>query len=189
MNGNESVSAYLARCARRLVWLVRIRLVAVGIVVTALLSIAFAVLAAYAVPSQAGVVAARVVLYALAGGMLIAVFLRRIGVAKVVRRVERRVSAFGGRLSTWFDSSRRPAPPALLPQLAADIALVAQRNSPGEVLPRRLFAVPLGIAVLALGMLTWFLLAAPQHLRLPAERLWLGDSLTDTRPTDTGRAR
>ena len=182
MNGNESVSAYLARCARRLVWLVRIRLVAVGIVVTALLSIAFAVLAAYAVPSQAGVVAARVVLYALAGGMLIAVFLRRIGVAKVVRRVERRVPAFGGRLSTWFDSSRRPAPPALLPQLAADVAVVATRNPPWEALPRQLFAVPVGIAMLALGLLAWFLLAAPQHLRLPAERLWLGDAMTDTRP-------
>ena len=182
MNGNESVSAYLARCGRRLVWLARTRLLALGLVVTALLSIGFAVLAAYAVPSQAGVVAARVVLYALAGGTLIAVFVRRIGVANVVRRVERRVSAFGGRLSTWFDSSRRPAPPALLPQLAADVALVATRNPPGEALPRQLFAVPVGIAMLALGLLAWFLLAAPQHLRLPAERLWLGDALTDTRP-------
>ena len=182
MNANANVAEYVERLRRRATWLARVHLATLGVLAAVLTTVGFAVVAAYAVPSQGAVIAARVALYVLIAAALAACVLWRVGARGAVRRAERRVSVFDGRLRTWFDSSRRTPPPALLGQLGAAAADVARANPPHRAFPAWLFAVPVTSAVLALGFLAWFHLAAPQHMRLPAERLLLGDAFADTRP-------
>ena len=182
MNTNNSVAEYVERLRRRSTWLARFHLASLGVLAAVLTAVGFAVVAAYAVPSEGTVIAARVALYALVAAALVVCVRWRVGARRAVRRTERRLSAFGGRLNTWFDASRRTPPPALLPQLGNEAAAVAKANPPNHVFPARSFAVPAALAVLAVGLLAWFQLAAPQHMRLPAERLLLGDAFADTRP-------
>lgn len=182
MNTNADIAEYVERLRRRSTWLARIRLASLGVWAAVTMTVGFAVVAAYAVPSQGPVIVARVALYALVVAALVACVRLRLGARRTVRRTERRVPAFGGRLGTWFDASRSTPPPALLPQLGNEAADVAKANPPHRALPTRSFAVPAALAALALGLLAWFHLAAPQHMRLPAERLLLGDSFADTRP-------
>ena len=182
MNTSNSIAEYVERLRRRSTWLARFHLASLGVLAAVLTAMGFAMVAAYAVPSEGTVIAARVALYALVAAALVVCVRWRVGARRAVRRTERRLSVFGGRLNTWFDASRRTPPPALLPQLGNEAAEVARANPPNHVLPTRSFAAPAALAVLALGLLVWFQLAAPQHMRLPAERLLLGDAFADTRP-------
>ena len=179
---NGALREYLGRLQRRLAVLARVRIASFGMAATVAAALAFATAAAYFVPSQTGVLVARLLLYGLIAATVVAAFAWRLRLARVVARAERRVPAFEGRLGTWFDASRRAPPPALLPQLAADVAPVTAANPPARALPTWLFIVPIMCALAALALLAWFLVAAPQHLRLPAERLLLGDAFADTRP-------
>ena len=182
MSTRSTIAEYVERLRRRSTWLARVQLASVGVLAAVLTTVGFAVVAAYAVPSQGAVVAARVALYALIAATLVACVRLSVGARRAVRRAERRVPVFDGRLRTWFDASRRTPPPALLGQLGAQAADVAKAHPPHRAFPARLVAAPAAMAVLALGLLAWFQTAAPQHMRLPAERLLLGDAFADTRP-------
>jgi len=182
MSTRSTIAEYVERLRRRSTWLARVQLASVGVLAAVLTTVGFAVVAAYAVPSQGAVVAARVALYALIAATLVACVRLSVGARRAVRRAERRVPVFDGRLRTWFDASRRTPPPALLGQLGAEALDVANAHPPQRAFPARLVAAPVVMAVLALGLLAWFQTAAPQHMRLPAERLLLGDAFADTRP-------
>ena len=182
MSANGTIAGYVERLRRRSTWLARVRLASLGVLAAVLTTIGFAVVAAYVVPSQGTVVAARVALYALIAATLVVCVRVSVGARRAVWRTERRVPVFDGRLRTWFDASRRTPPPALLGQLGEEAADVAKAHPPHRALPARLLATPAALAVLALGLLAWFQAAAPQHMRLPAERLLLGDAFADTRP-------
>ena len=182
MKANATIAEYVERLRQRSSWLARVRLASLGVLAAVLTTVVFAVVAAYVVPSQDAVVAARVALYVLIAATLVACVRLSVGARRAVRRAERRVPVFDGRLRTWFDASRRTPPPALLGQLGSEAADVAKAHPPQRAFPTRLFAAPAALAVLALGLLAWFQTAAPQHMRLPAERLLLGDAFADTRP-------
>ena len=182
MTARHSIDVYLERCRRRLKWLARARIAAGGIVVAGVLTVAFAYAAAYLVPAEGWVLAARLLLYATLAATLIAGVLRRIGSRHAARRAERRIVAFDGRLATWWDAGRRPRRPALLPQLAADAERIAADHPPPRVVPAWLLAVPLAASALAVALLAWAFHAAPDSWRLPAQRLWLGEAFADTRP-------
>lgn len=182
MNTKSTIAEYVERLRRRSTWLARVQLASLGVLAAVLTTVGFAVVAAYAVPSQGAVVAARVALYVLIAATLVACVRISVGAHRAVRRAERRVPVFDGRLRTWFDASRRTPTPALLGQLGEQAADVAKAHPPHRAFPARLVAAPAAMAVLALGLLAWFQTAAPQHMRLPAERLLLGDAFADTRP-------
>ena len=182
MNADGTIAAYVERLRRRSTWLARVQLGSLGVLAAVATTVGFAVVAAYVVPSQGTVVAVRVALYALVAATLFACVRLSVGALRAVRRAERRLPVFDGRLRTWFDASRRTPPPALLGQLGAEALDVAKAHPPHRAFPGRLVAVPAGLAVLGLGLLAWFQVAAPQHMRLPAERLLLGDAFADTRP-------
>ena len=144
--------------------------------------LAFAAFVSHAVPAEGWVIAARVALYALLAATVVAVVARRVRPRDAARRMERRVPAFDGRIGTWLDESGRVEPPALLPQLAADALRVGEAHPPRRVMPVWHLAPPLALLTVAALLLGWMFAAAPQSLRLPAERLLLGDALGDTRP-------
>ena len=173
---------YLARCRRRLAWFARLRIAAAGIAALAVLTVSLAALAAYVVPSEGWIMAARVLLYAIGTATIVACIVRRIGTRRTARQVERRIPAFDGRLITWLDASRRPRRPALLPRLAEHAVGIAEAHPPRRAAPAWMLLGPL--AVLAAAAVTLYLTfeAAPTSWRLPAERLWTGDLLADTRP-------
>ena len=177
-----AMGRYLGRCRRRLKWIARVWIAVAGVSVLAVLTVSLAAMAAYVVPSEGWIVAARVLLYAIAIATIVACIVRRIGARRTARHVERRVPAFEGRLITWFDASRRQRRPALLPHLAGHALEVAEAHPPRRAAPTWLLLPPL--AILAAATLTLYLTydAAPASWRLPAERLWTGDLLADTRP-------
>ena len=177
-----AIGRYLGRCRARLKWIARTRIAAAGISVLAVLTVSFAAVAAHVVPSEEWIVAARILLYAIGVATIIACVVRRIGARRTARQVERRIPAFDGRLITWLDASRRQRRPALLPHLAGGALEVALLHPPRRAAPTWLLLPPL--AVLAAAALTLYLTydAAPASWRLPAERLWTGDLLADTRP-------
>ncbi len=176
------IGDYLAACRRRLAVLARLRITGLGLAAVVALTIGFALAMAYLVPAGGWIVAARVVLYGALLALVIGCIRRRIHVRQAVRRAERRVPAFDGRLATWFDAGRREPRPALLAPLAKEAGAIAARHAPRSVVPTWLMALPVAFAVVAVAALAWFLLAAPAGWRLPAERLWLGDAFADTRP-------
>ena len=177
-----AMGRYLGRCRTRLEWIARVRIAVAGISVLAVLTVSLAAVAAHVVPSEGWIVAARVLLYAIGVATVVACVVRRIGARRAARHVERRIPAFDGRLITWFDASRRQRPPALLPHLAGHALEVAAAHPPRRAAPTWLLLPPL--AVLAAAALALYLTyaAAPASWRLPAERLWTGDLLADTRP-------
>lgn len=179
---HPAIGRYLGRCRTRLKWIARVRIAAAGISVLAVLTICLAAMAAYVVPSEGWIVAARVLLYAIGVATVVACVVRRIGARRTARHVERRIPAFDGRLVTWFDASRRQRPPALLPHLAGNALEVAEQHPPRRAAPTWLLLPPL--AVLAAATLALYVTyeAAPASWRLPAERLWTGDLLAETRP-------
>ena len=174
--------AYLERCRRRFAIVSRTRLAAAGLVTLAGCLLAFAAFVSHAVPAEGWVIAVRVALYALLAATVVAVVARRVRPRDAARRMERRVPAFDGRISTWLDESDRAEPPALLPQLAADTLRVGDAHPPRRVMSVWHLAPPLALLAVAALLLGWMFAAAPQSLRLPAERLLLGDVLGDTRP-------
>ncbi|MDE0040281.1 MAG: hypothetical protein OXU77_22370 [Gammaproteobacteria bacterium] len=179
---DTAMGRYLARCRRRFKWVARLRIAAAGFTVLAVATVCLAAMAAYVVPSEGWIVAARVLLYGIGVATIVACVVRRIGARRTARQVERRVTAFDGRLITWLDASRRPRRPALLPHLAGHAIEVAEEHPPRRAAPTWLLLPPL--AVLAAAALALYLTydAAPASWRLPAERLWTGDLLADTRP-------
>ena len=179
---HPAVGRYLGRCLTRLAWIARIRIAVAGIAVLAVLTASLAALAAYIVPSEGWIVAARILLYAIGVATVVACVVRRMGARRAARDVERRIPAFDGRLITWLDASRRQRRPALLPHLAEHALGIAEAHPPRRAAPARLLLPPL--AVLVAATLTLYLTfdAAPASWRLPAERLWTGDLLADTRP-------
>lgn len=181
-DAETAVRRYLGRCRTRLKWIARVWIAVAGVGALAVLTVSLAALAAYVVPSEGWIVAARVLLYAIAIATIVACIVRRIGARRTARHVERRIPAFEGRLITWFDASRRQRRPALLPHLAGHALEVAEAHPPRRAAPTWLLLPPL--AVLAAAALTLYLTydAAPASWRLPAERLWTGDLLADTRP-------
>ena len=181
-SANSALGRYVERCRKRLAWIARARIAAAGVGVVTLLTLALAAGAAYLVPSQGWIVAARVLLYAACGATILACLLRRISAKRAARGAERRVTAFDGQLVTWLDASRRRQRPALLPQLARSTLRIVDGNPPRRVAPGWLFAPPLVVVTAAAIVLLWSYQAAPQSWRLPAERLWLGDLFADTRP-------
>jgi len=181
-NAGTALGRYVERCRRRFTWIARARIAAVGIGSLALLTLLLAAGTAYLVPSQGWIVAARVLLYAVCAATVIACILHRIGVRRTARRAEQRIAEFDGRLITWIDASRRVKKPALLPQLARTVLGVVDANPPRRTAPTWLFAPPLVVVAAAGLVLAWSLQSAPASWRLPAERLWLGDLLADTRP-------
>lgn len=181
-SANTMLGRYVERCRRRLAWVARARIAAAGVGVVTLLTLGLAAAAAYHVPSQGWIVAARVLLYAACGVTVLACILRRFSAKRAARGAERRVTAFNGQLVTWLDASRRPQRPALLPQLARSALRIVDGNPPRRVAPAWLFAPPLVVVTAAAIALLWSYQAAPDSWRLPAERLWLGDLFADTRP-------
>ena len=179
---HTAIGRYLGRCRTRLRWIARVRIAAAGITVLAVLTVSLAAMAAYVVPSEGWIVAARVLLYAIGVATVVACVVRRIGARRTARHVERRIPAFDGRLVTWFDASRRQRPPALLPHLAGNALEVAEKHPPRRAAPTWLLLPPL--AVLAAAALALYVAyeAAPASWRLPAERLWTGELLAETRP-------
>lgn len=174
--------AYLEQCRRRFAIVSRARVFAAGLAGVAGCLLAFAAFVSHVVPAEGWVIAARVALYALLAATVLAVVARRVRARDAARRMERRVPAFDGRISTWLDESGRAKPPALLPRLAADTLRVSRTHPARRVVPAWHLAPPLALLVVAALLLGWVYVAAPQSLRLPAERLVLGDALGDTRP-------
>lgn len=174
--------AYLEQCRRRFAVVSRVRFAAAGLAVVAGCLLAFAAFVSHMVPAEGWVIAARVSLYALLAATVAAVVVRRVRVRDAARRMERRIPAFDGRVSTWLDESRRAKPPALLSRLASDTLRVSQAHPAQCVVPAWHLAPPLAILAATALLLGWMYAAAPQSLRLPAERLLLGDVLGDTRP-------
>ena len=181
-NAGHALGRYLEGCRRRLGWLARARILAVGAATVVLLTICLAAATAYLVPSQGWIVAARVLLYAVCAATIIACLVRRVGSRRAARRVERRIPAFDGRLITWLDATGRRRQPALLPQLAELALGIAKRNPPRRAASTWLLLPPLAVLVAAGLVLSFTFNAGPASWRLPAERLWLGDLLADTRP-------
>ena len=179
---DSAMGRYLSRCRTRFKWIARLRIAVAGVAVLAVLTLALAAMAAHVVPSEGWVVAARILLYGIGVATIIACVVRRIGARRAARQVERRIPAFDGRLITWLDASRRQRRPALLPHLAGHALEIAETHPPGRAAPTWLLLPPL--AVLAASVLTLYLTYdnAPASWRLPAERLWTGDLLADTRP-------
>ena len=178
----ERLRIYLERCRRRFAFVLRLRVATAGVAILVVCHLAGAAAIALWVPPEGWVLAARVGLYALAAALVAAVVLARVKARGAAAQVERRASAFNARLSTWLDASRRAKPPALLPRLAADTLRVARAHPPARVVPAWRLAAPLALLAAAALLLGWVYAAAPQSLRLPAERLLLGDALGDTRP-------
>ena len=178
----NALTAYVERCRRRLRWLSRLRIVAVGLLFAAVLGVALAMATAYFVPATGWIIAARGVLYGVVVATLLVTLWRRIGTRHAAHRAERRVPAFGGRLATWHDGARRQPAPALLALLAAEAEAIAAAQPPARVAPAWWFALPLSAILAAAALLLWSLHLAPQDWRLPAQRLWLGEMFSDTRP-------
>ncbi len=181
-HAGKNLGRYLERCRRRLGWIARVRIAAAGAGAVAALTLALAAATAYLVPSQGWIVAARLVLYGACAATLVICLVRRIGTRRAAHRAERRIAAFDGRLITWLDASRRRRRPALLPQLAEGALGIAIDNPPRRAAPSWLFAPPLVVVAAAAAVLAWSFTGAPDNWRIPAERLWLGDLLADTRP-------
>ena len=179
---DSAMGRYLSRCRTRFNWIARLRIAVAGIAVLAVLTVCLAALAAYVVPSEGWIVAARVLLYGIGVATIVACVVRRIGARRTARQVERRVPAFGGRLITWLDASRRQRRPALLPHLAGHALEIAEKHPPRRAAPTWLLLPPLAVLAAAALMLYLTYDAAPASWRLPAERLWTGDLLADTRP-------
>ncbi|MDE0661905.1 MAG: hypothetical protein OXI79_19915 [Gammaproteobacteria bacterium] len=179
---DPGMGRYLARCRTRLNWIARTRIAAAGVAVLAALTVSLAALAAYLVPSQGWIVAARVLLYAVGIATVVTCVVRRMGTRRTARHVEHRIPAFNGRLITWLDASRREHRPALLPQLAEHALQIAKAHPPRRAVPAVSLLPPL--ALLTAAALTFYLTfeATPASWQLPAERLWTGDLLADTRP-------
>ena len=177
-----TVARYVADIRRRAGWLGRVRVLAIGAVATVVLAVVFALVASYVVPSPGQVLAARVVAYGLLLATAVALVAWRVKDDRAIGHAERRVAAFDGRLRTWFDACRRDRQPGLLTQLATQTAAIAAANPPPQALPRKLFGLPIAASLAAVAVFAAFLVLAPTHVRLPAERLWLGDSLAETRP-------
>ena len=182
MGDNTAIGHYLHRCRRRFAWIARLRIAATGLTTAAVLTIALAATAAYLVPSEGWIVAARILLYVVVAATVVACVVRRIGSGNAARRVERRVGAFDGGLITWLDARRRRRQPALLPQLAQTALAVANANPPRRAAPTWLLLPPLAVLAAVGLVLSLSFDAAPASWRLPAERLWLGDLFADTRP-------
>ena len=178
----NALAAYVERCRRRLRWLSRLRIVAVGLLFAAVLGVALAMATAYLVPATGWIIAARGVLYGVVVATLLVTLWRRIGTHHAAHRAERRVPAFGGRLATWHDGARRQPASALLALLAAEAEAIAAAQPPARVAPVWWFALPLSAIFAAAALLLWSLHLAPQDWRLPAQRLWLGEMFSDTRP-------
>ena len=181
-NAAAGLRAYLERCRRRFAIVSRTRFAAAGLVALAGCLLASAAFVSHAVPAEGWVIATRVALYALLAATVVAVVVRRVRPRDAARRMERRVPAFDGRIGTWLDESDRAEPPALLPQLAADALRVSGDYPPRRVMSAWHLAPPFVLLAVAAALLGWMFAAAPQSLRLPAERLLLGDALGDTRP-------
>ena len=179
---STSMGRYLGRCRARLGLIVRLRIAVAGIAVLAVLTISFAATSAYLVPSEGWMVAARILLYAIGAVTIVACVVRRMGARRTARHVEHRIPAFDGRLITWFDASRRQQRPALLPQLAEHALGVAKAHPPRRAAPTWLLLPPLAILAAAILALYVTYSVAPASWRLPAERLWTGNLLADTRP-------
>ena len=178
----SALAAYVDCCRRRLRWLSRLRIVAVGTLFVAVLGVVLAMATAHFVPAAGWIVGARVVLYAVVVAMLLIALRRRIGTRHAARRAERRIPAFDGRLATWHDEARRQPRPALLALLAQEAEAIAAAQPPARVAPAWWFALPLGAILAAAALLLWSVQYAPQDWRLPAQRLWLGEMFSDTRP-------
>ncbi len=179
---NTAMGRYLKRCRGRLALIARFRIAVAGIAVLAVLTISLAATAAYLVPSEGWMVAGRVLLYAIGIVTIVACVVRRTGARRTAHRVERRIPAFDGRLITWFDASRRQKRPALLPRLAEHALDVAKAHPPRRAAPTWLLLPPLAILTAAVLALYVAYGVAPASWRLPAERLWTGSLLADTRP-------
>ena len=179
---NTAIGHYLNRCRTRFAWIARLRIAATGFATAAVLTIALAATAAYLVPSEGWIVAARILLYVVVAATVVACVVRRVGSRNAARRVERRVGAFDGGLITWLDARRRRRQPALLPQLAQTALAVANANPPRRAAPTWLLLPPLAVLAAVGSVLFLSFDAAPASWRLPAERLWLGDLFADTRP-------
>ena len=179
---HDRLRAYLERCRSRLAVVRRLRVFAVGLATVATCALVGTAALAHLVPAESWVLAARVGLYAVVAVTVVWVVLRRVDARQAARWVESRAAAFDGRIATWFDSTRRAEPPALLPKLAADAFGLTKNLPPRRVVSWRLLAAPLGVCLVAAGLLAWSHTAAPDSWRLPAERLWLGEALGDTRP-------
>ena len=178
----ERLGAYLERCRRRFALVARLRMAAAGVVIAVGCHLAFAAAVSRLVPVEGWVLAARVALYTLVAATVVAVVLARVKAREAARRVERRVPAFDARLSTWLDASRRARPPALLPRLTADALRLGREHPPKRVAPAWRLAPPVALLAAAVLVFGWAHFAAPQSLRLPAERLLLGSVFGDTRP-------
>ena len=178
----RQLRAYLERCRRRFGLLSRLRIAAAGVAAVAGCLLALAVAVSHLVPREGWVIVGRVALYGLAVATVVAVVLGRARLRGAARRMESRLPVFDGRISTWLDASRRATPPALLPRLAVDTLRIGRAHPPRRVVPAWRFAPPVALLVAAAALFGWVYAAAPQSLRLPAERLLFGDALGDTRP-------
>lgn len=178
----KQLYAYVERCRRRFGLVSRLRIAAVGAATVAGCLLALAVAVAHLVPRDGWVTAARVALYVVAVATVVAVALGRVRLRGAARRMERRLPTFDGRISTWLDARARATPPALLPRLVDDTLRVSRGHPPHRVVPAWRLAPPVALILGAAALFGWMYAAAPQSVRLPAERLLLGDALGDTRP-------
>lgn len=177
-----AMGRYLSRCRMRLAWFARVRIAVAGITVVGVLTAAFAAAAARWVPSEGWIIAARILLYAMCAATLLAAVFHRIDMRRAAHRVERRVPDFDGRLVTWLDASRQPRRPALLPHLAEHALGIANANPPRRAAPGWLLLPPFAVLTAVALALYLGVERVPASWRLPAERLWTGDLLADTRP-------
>jgi hypothetical protein len=131
-----------------------------------------------AVPGTTLVTLLRVLAYGALAACVIAILMRlkRLGSdADAVAAVERRVSSFGGRLTTLRDARRRDESGPLLPLLERECTQIAQRFPPELFLPRRDWLVPATAAVAATAALALLLSPLTGHLGQAAQRLWFGE--------------
>lgn len=180
MNAAEALTTYIAACRRRLRLLDRLDRIGLGLVGLLAATVLAAFVIASTVPAIEWVFAVRAVAYvALLVG---AFFVYRVSVSprEAARHVDTRVDAFDGRLASWIDADDTSR---LRPLLEREVADLAGRHPPAEVIPARNYQRMFATFGATLVFGAAFLLFAPQPWHIAAERIWFGDSFSTTRPT------
>ena len=179
---HDRLAAYLEQCRWRLNLLGRAWVAAGAAALLAAGALACTAALRHLTPSAPWVWGARFVMYAALAAGVVAVIWRRVDGRGAARWLEKRAPDFDGRVATWLDATGRAQPPALAPTLAAEALGMARRHPARRLVAAWMLAPPVLVALLAAGVLGWLHIGAPESWRLPAERLWLGATFTDTEP-------
>ena len=178
MNLHRYLDEIRRRLRMRLVARAALALVVGFATATGALVLAFVAL----VPASETVTIARVVLLAAITCAVIVTLMRRFSEQAVARVVEQRIPVLAGRLETWRDTIARGNATPLVGLLERQVIEQVEGHPPGTVVPPKQTAVPAVAAAVVLLAVIVLVVSGSSPWQLSAQRLWVGDALSDAAP-------